>query len=172
MSELLNGELDAFNLVANLIMIVGGGVITYGILVQRRMIRRIESVIAPKAGIEAHLNRQANLVEADPDGLCLVSEDGLIEQVNNRMEDITGYHRTELVGQSVEILVPDGFKSVHPSHREGFMLSGSPARPMRGLSFRHKRGREIKAEIYIARLKDPMGNYAIAKVRVDGGQGG
>lgn len=169
MNELLNGDIDAFNLVANLTMIGGGVIIIYGIFVQRRMIRRIESVIAPKAGIEAYLNRQANLVEADPDGLCLVSEDGLIEQINSRMEDITGYHRSELVGRSVEILVPDGFKGAHPGHREDFMLSGSPARPMRGLSFKHKRGKEVKAEIYIARLKDPIGNYAIAKVRVDGG---
>lgn len=166
MTEWLNGDFGVFNFIANMIMIAGGVIIIYGILVQRKMISRIESVIAPKTGIEAYLNRQAGLVESDPDGLCLVTDDGLIEQVNRRLEEITGYHRSELVGKSVEILVPDSFKNVHPKHREAFMLSSSPARPMRGLSIRHKRGREIPAGIWIGRMMDAAGSYTIAKVRV------
>lgn len=158
-----------FNVIANSIMILGGGVILYGIFQQRKMTARLEQVIAPKTGIEGFLNMCAQVVESDPDGTCVVDDGGEIVLVNKTMEEISGYHRSELVGQQVEILVPSAFKGVHPAHREGF-ITGPSSRPMRGLRLRHKRGRELAVGINLNHYTDSSGGFTIAKVRVSDGE--
>ena len=54
------------------------------------------------------------LVESAPDAILVVNQQGAIELVNRRAEALFGYERAELVGQPVEILVPDRAKDVHP----------------------------------------------------------
>lgn len=157
-----------FNVVANSVMIFGGVVIIYGIFQIRRMTERLELVIAPKTGIEGFLNMCAQVVESDPDGTCVVSDDGEIVLVNERMEEISGYHRSELIGQPIEILVPDDSKHTHRNYREGFIVNPS-SRPMRGLKLKHKRGSEIPVGINLNRYSDSSGGYTIAKVRASNG---
>lgn len=158
-------DTNVFNAVANSVMILGGVVIIYGIFQIRKMTWRLEQVIAPKTGIEGFLNMCAQVVESDPDGTCVVGDNGEIVLVNRRMEEISGYHRSELVGQAVEILVPNSFKGVHPAHREGF-ITGPSSRPMRGLNLQHKRGKELSVGINLNHYTDSSGGYTIAKVRV------
>ena len=159
---------DSLNLIANVVSI--GGVLGIAFLLWQSMRtnKRLESVIAPKSGIEGHLAMCAQVVECDPDGTCVVDDSGHIVLINKRMEEITGYHRSELYGQGVEILVPDAFKSVHPSHREGF-VTGPSSRPMRGLKLRHKRGRELSVGINLNHYVDAGGGFTIAKVRLSDG---
>lgn len=165
-------DTSTFNVVANSVMILGGMVIIYGIykirqliIGNREMSERLEQFLAPKVGIEGFLNMCAQVVESDPDGTCVVADDGHIVLVNKRMEEISGFHRSELVGQTVEILVPEDFKSIHPGHREGF-VTGPSSRPMRGLKLRHKRGRELVVGINLNHYTDAGGGFTIAKVRV------
>lgn len=163
---MLDNLLDVYNVIANSVMI-GGGVLAIYIMVQvRRIAERLELVIAPKVGIESFLNTCAQVVESDPDGTCVVADSGEIILVNRRMEDISGYHRSEMVGQSVEMLVPLDVQEGHRGHREGFIMQPS-SRPMRGLKLRHKRGKELAVGINLNRYVDSSGGYTIAKVRVD-----
>lgn len=157
-------DLGSLNLLANLLMLVGVALAIYIALQVRRMVQRLETVIAPKTGIEGFLQMCAQVVECDPDGTCVVGDSGEIVLVNKRMEEISGYHRSELVGQMIEILVPDSFKAVHPGHREGFII-GPTSRPMRGLKLKHKRGRELSVGINLNHYSDPSGGFTIAKVR-------
>src|SRR3954465_6359267 len=69
------------------------------------------------------------LLEAAPDAIVGVTTDGRISLVNAQTERLFGYHRDELVGQPVEILVPDRVRGVHPAHRSGY-FSQPQARPM------------------------------------------
>lgn len=160
---------DTFNVITNVVTLVGGAAVSaliIYILVQVwRINERLESVLAPKTGIEGFLNMCAQVVEADPDGTCVVNDDGEIVLVNESMEEISGYHRSEMVGQSVELLVPNAFKSIHPSNRETYIAS-STNRPMRGLTLRHKRGTEKSVGIRLKHYTDTSGGYTIAKVRV------
>lgn len=159
---------DTFNAITNAVTLIGGALVSalvIYILVQVwRINERLESVLAPKTGIEGFLNMCAQVVESDPDGTCVVADDGEIVLVNKRMEEISGYHRSEMVGHGVEILVPDAFKQIHPSHREGF-ITGPSSRPMRGLKLRHKRGHELPVGINLNHYMDTSGGYTIAKVR-------
>lgn len=156
--------LNGFNLIANVVTLLGAAIAIYVLINVRRIVERLEQVIAPKTGIEGFLQMCAQVVESDPDGTCVVDDSGEIVLVNKRMEEISGYHRSELVGQQVEILVPDSIRREHPQHREGF-ITGPSSRPMRGLTLRHKRGREVAVGINLNHYVDAAGGFTIAKVR-------
>lgn len=159
---------ELFNVIANGATVAGIVVAIYVLIGVRRISQRLELVIAPKAGIEGFLNMCAQVVESDPDGTCVVRDDGEIVLVNKRMEQLSGYHRSELLGQQVEILVPDMYRGVHPSHRDKYLVTAEN-RPMRGLSLRHKRGRDISVGIELGHYSDSSGGYTIAKVRSSDG---
>lgn len=165
MSEWLIGM---FNVIANSATVVGAVVALYVLVNVRRIVRRLELAIAPKVGIEGFLNMCAQVVECDPDGTCVVADSGEIVLVNRRMEQISGYHRSELLGQQVEILVPEMYRGVHPAHRDNY-LTTAENRPMRGLSLRHKRERDIPVGIELGHYSDSSGGYTIAKVRASNG---
>jgi len=163
---------DLFNLIANIATVAGVVVALYILVSNRRItinVRRIAEqlaqVIAPKTGIESYLNLCAQVVDSDPDGTCVVTDQGKIVLVNRKMEDISGYHRSELMGQPVEILVPLESRRAHTTDRENYIDQPS-LRPMRGLQLRHKRGRIVPVEIWLNNFKDSSGGFTIAKVRV------
>jgi PAS domain S-box-containing protein len=69
------------------------------------------------------------LLDAAPDAVVVVDEQGLIVLVNARTESLFGYPRSELIGREVELLVPERFRPSHAGHRGRF--AGEPrARPM------------------------------------------
>lgn len=159
------GTLDYLNLPANLLSIAGIIMVAYLVVQVRRITSRLESAIAPKGNIESYLNMCAQIVDADPDGTCVVNDSGEMVLVNKRFEDISGYHRSELIGQLVEMLVPQAMKGAHAGHRDSFTLRPS-SRPMRGLLLKHKRGAELSVDIRLNRYTDTTGGFTIAKVRV------
>jgi PAS domain S-box-containing protein len=62
----------------------------------------------------------AQLVESAPDALVVVGQDGVVRLVNRRAEELFGYAREELVGESVEKIVPKRFRGGHVAHRQGY----------------------------------------------------
>jgi PAS domain S-box-containing protein len=88
-------------------------------------------------------------VEASPSAIVMVNEQGQIVLVNVQTETLFGYAREELVGQSVEVLVPERYRADHPAHRGGF-FAAPQTRPMgagRELFARRKNGSEFLVEI-------------------------
>lgn len=88
-------------------------------------------------------------VEAAPNAMLMVDEDGDIVLVNAQAERLFGYSREEMVGRSVEMLVPGRFKPQHPVYREQFFAAPA-ARPMgagRELFANRKDGTEVPVEI-------------------------
>src|SRR5262249_25664263 len=58
------------------------------------------------------------VVEASPNAMIIVGRDGKISLVNRQVEGLFGYAREELLGQPVEILVPERFRPKHPVYRD------------------------------------------------------
>src|SRR5258707_2116808 len=69
------------------------------------------------------------VVEAAPNAMVMVNTAGEIVMVNGQAERVFGYSRAELLGQPVDMLVPERFRSHHPGLREAF-FDAPPARPI------------------------------------------
>ena len=107
------------------------------------------------------------LLEAAPDGMVIVDRDGQIILVNAQVEELFGYERSELVGQQVEILVPDRFSGMHMAFRSGF-VSEPRTRPMglaSDLFARRKDGSEFPVEVTLSPLETDAGLLVSASVR-------
>ena len=60
------------------------------------------------------------VVEAAPNAMLMADEHRKITLVNRNAETLFGYSRTELIGESLEMLVPERFRARHPGHVAGF----------------------------------------------------
>src|SRR5713226_6184154 len=112
-------------------------------------------------------HRFAGLLEAAPDAMVCVDADGRIALVNAQAERVFGYGRDELVGQPVEMLVPDAVRDVHPGHRAGYVADPAP-RPMGAgleLAGRRRDGSTFPAEISLSAIDTEQGILVSAAVR-------
>jgi len=107
------------------------------------------------------------LLAAAPDALVAVDPRGQIVFASREAERLFGWTREELVGGSVERLVPERYAARHPSLRAGYAAHPS-TRPMgAGLELwaRRKDGSEFPIEISLSPLQSDEGQWAIAAVR-------
>src|SRR5439155_11104808 len=105
-------------------------------------------------------------VEASPNGIILVDEEGRIALVNSQTEKLFGYIREEIIGRSVETLVPQRFRHAHPSYRRAF-FEAPIARAMgagRERFARRKDGTEFPVEIGLAPIETPEGTFVLSAV--------
>jgi len=106
------------------------------------------------------------VVEAAPSGMIIVDHAGTILLVNAQIERMFGYSRDELVGQTIETLVPHRFRSRHPVHRGNFLLDPQ-ARAMgvgRDLFGLTADGQEIPVEIGLNPIAADGGEFVLASV--------
>jgi formate hydrogenlyase transcriptional activator len=107
------------------------------------------------------------LFEFSPDAVVVCDPDGHIREANARVEALFGYQREELVGQAVEILVPERFRDAHPKHREAYARAPH-MRPMGGgleLFGRRKDGSEFPADILLGPVDGRDGRLVFVVVR-------
>jgi PAS domain S-box-containing protein len=92
------------------------------------------------------------VVEAAPDGIVMADQAGRIVLVNTQAETLFGYRREELLGQPIEVLVPDRYRDVHRRHRSGY--SGAPRARQMGIGLelygRRNNGAEFPVEISLS----------------------
>ena len=60
------------------------------------------------------------LLESSPDAIIVTDLEGRITGANAQLEKLFGFYRSELLGQPVETLIPERFRSAHPAHRRTF----------------------------------------------------
>src|SRR5262249_60550839 len=88
---------------------------------------------------EAAILVSGELFEIVPDALVAVDADGAIVQVNSLTESLFGYKREELIGQKIEMLVPDRYRPAHREHRSDFDANPKVRRMGAGLKLYARR---------------------------------
>ena len=107
------------------------------------------------------------LIEIIPDAIVIVDNEGKIRYINSQTTDTFGYRSDELIGQTIEILLPHRFKSKHVDHRINY--SKHPLRRPMGsgidLYGRRKNGTEFSVDITISPIETENGTLVISVIR-------
>jgi PAS domain S-box-containing protein len=106
------------------------------------------------------------VVESAPNVMILVNHDGIITLVNKQTELLFGYERSELIGNKLEMLLPERFLSNHSTQREAFFKKPQ-TRSMgtgRDLFARRKNGTEVQVEIGLNPIETAEGQLVLASI--------
>jgi PAS domain S-box-containing protein len=106
------------------------------------------------------------VVESAPSGMLMINREGRIVLVNAHTETMFGYGRGELLGQPVELLVPDRFRGEHPAYRDGFFANPA-VRAMgagRELYGRRRDGSEFQVEIALTPINMAEGLFVLSAI--------
>ena len=131
---------------------------------------RVDNLTKLRAEEQAHRRAQARaeaFLEAAPDATLVVGADGRIVLINRRAESTFGYSRDEMLGQPIEMLLPENMRGVHPRLREGF-AKRPKARTMGSgleLSARRRDGSLLPVDVSLSPVETPDGTLIIAAVR-------
>lgn len=109
---------------------------------------------ADRRELERIARRFRTLVDAAPDAILVVAADGRITAANPQAEQLLGYPLDELVGRSVDDLLPAELRHLHAGHRRAF-LEEPTTRPMaagRDLQARRRDGGLVPVDIALAAI--------------------
>lgn len=118
---------------------------------------------APKQSIDQF----GEFLEAAPDAMVFVNTDGEIVLINGQAELLFGYSRAELLGQHIDVLVPERFRARHAEHLSRYADAPS-VRPMgKNLELfgRYRDGSEFPVEISLSPVKTEQGMFFASTIR-------
>lgn len=107
------------------------------------------------------------LLDAAPDAIVIVDATGRIVLANARVQSLFGYEKHELIGETIETLIPERYRSRHPGHRADFFSSPRAREMGSGLELfaRRKDGSEFAAEISLGPLETEGGTWVSSAIR-------
>ncbi len=125
--------------------------------------KRMEAALAERQRAEL---RFRTVVESAPDAMVIVAPDGKIVLVNAQAESLFGFTRSELVGKSLEMLVPERFRDAHVAQREYYRAHPRvcPMSSRSDLRAQRKDGTEITVEIGLSPIETEDGVFVSSTI--------
>jgi len=124
---------------------------------------------APSLSTEAmaEVLLSSDLLETLPDAVVAVDHSGTIVQVNSQTQELFGYDRDELMGQKIEMLVPDRYRRQHQHHRKNFAEVPKTRRMGADLDLygRRRNGSEFPVEISLSPVSTERGAFVLSAIR-------
>src|SRR5262245_49640099 len=120
---------------------------------------------APAAMFTSELVRR--VLDSAPDAMVIIDREGTIVFANRQAETLFGHDPASLVGQKVEVLLPERFRARHIGHRSGY-VKNTRVRPMgTGLDLfaLRKDGSEFPVEISLSPVEDEARMLFVAAIR-------
>jgi len=107
------------------------------------------------------------LLESAPDGIVVVDSKGTIIIVNSQTERLFGYTREELIGEAIEMLVPERYRASHTGDRAAYSVDPKlrPIGAGNSLTGRRKDGHEFPVEISLSPLVTDQGRMVMSIIR-------
>src|ERR1017187_9843068 len=118
-------------------------------------------------GLKEAEEKFRGIVEAAPDAIVLANWEGRIVMTNPQAERMFGYAQQELIGQSVEILVPDRFRREHINHRSAYSKRPVARAMGKGLELTavRKDGSELPVEVSLTPVETANGTVVASIIR-------
>jgi PAS domain S-box-containing protein len=109
----------------------------------------------------------SDLLETLPDAIVAVDQTGTVVQVNSQTQELFGYGRDELMGQKIEMLVPDRYRRQHQHHRKNFAEVPKTRRMGADLDLygRRRNGSEFPVEISLSPVSTEQGTFVLSAIR-------
>ena len=109
-----------------------------------------------------------SLLQFAPDALVVIDADGQVLFTNRQMRALFGYSSEQLLGSSIDNLLPMRYRTAHGTHRQRFLAGGGMVRPMgSGLTLfgLHHSGNEFPIEISLSPIQDGERTLVAAAIR-------
>jgi len=109
----------------------------------------------------------SDLLETLPDAIVAVDHSGTIVQINSQTQELFGYDRDQLIGQKIEMLVPDRYRRQHQHHRKNFAEVPKTRRMGADLDLygRRRNGSEFPVEISLSPVSTEQGTFVLSAIR-------
>ena len=133
---------------------------------QRTEQRLLKEAVVSDAALRKSEATARAVLESASEGILLINASGRITLVNGAAERMFGYDHEELMGQTLEVLLPDRIREMHREHRARY-FAGPRVRPMGSgldLAGRRKDGTEFPVEISLSYVQTPEGMTAMALI--------
>jgi PAS domain S-box-containing protein len=128
-----------------------------------------ESIVGELSILAEHLPDPAIIARAFdhvPSAVLIVDDAGTLYFVNQQIEVLFGYERSEVIGKPVDIFVPEDLRDRHIKHRSGFAISPRPRSMGAGLKLQaqKKNGIRFPVEINLGPFNTKRGVFTVATI--------
>ena len=126
-----------------------------------------QALAEAKQFAEEQAKRVHSLLDSTPEPMVIIDAEGIIRLVNQRSENAFGYSRNEMIGQSVELLMPERFHAQHSEHMGNYMSSPQHknVNSNQQLYAMRKNGSEFPVEVSLNPIEMEDGVWIASAVR-------